>query len=86
MAVSISHAMVDLEPALHQALQDKALLTHRSISELVNDAVRESLREDRQDLAAFDERAGDSAISYPAFLERLKADGTFMMEGGAAAV
>jgi predicted transcriptional regulator len=76
MDISMARATVDLEPALHKALQDKAAATHRTISELVNDAVREALREDQEDLAAFEERAKEKTIGYEELLKRLEADGT----------
>ena len=65
-----------LETGLHQALRIKAASTHRSMSEIVNDAIRAALREDEEDLAAFAERAAEQPISYEALLARLKADGT----------
>ena len=34
------------------------------MSELINEAVRESITEDAEDLGAFDERAGEPLISY----------------------
>ncbi len=65
-----------LDPALHRALRLKAASTHRSMSEIVNDAIREALREDEADLAAVTHRAGEKTVSYEAFLTKLKADGT----------
>jgi plasmid stability protein len=65
-----------LESALHQALRLKAAITHRSMSEIVNDAVRAALRQDQEDLAAFAERAREQSVTYEAFLDQLKADGT----------
>lgn len=65
-----------LEPALHQALRIKAATLRRSMSEIVNDAVREALREDEEDLSAFAERAGEKSVTYEVFLAQLKADGT----------
>ena len=65
-----------LEPALHQALRLKAATAHRSMSEIVNDAIRAALREDEEDLAAFAEREREQPLSYEAFLAQLKADGT----------
>jgi plasmid stability protein len=65
-----------LDPALHQALRLKAAIQHRSMSEIVNDAVRAALREDEEDLAAFAERADEQPITYEALLAQLKADGT----------
>ena len=57
-----------LEPGLHQALRLKAATAHRSMSEIVNDAVRASLREDEEDLAAFSGRAKEKTMSYEQFL------------------
>lgn len=65
-----------LEPALHRALRLKAASSHRSMSEIVNDALRATVREDEEDQAAFAERASETALSYEAFLAQLKADGT----------
>ncbi|MCA1804110.1 MAG: ribbon-helix-helix protein, CopG family [Xanthomonadaceae bacterium] len=63
------------DPELHRALRLKAAETHRSVSEIVNDALRQALREDQEDLAAFDERVAEPAISYEALLNDLKAHG-----------
>ena len=52
------------EPELHKALRMKAANTERSISDLVNDSVRQALREDQEDLAAFEERAAEPTITY----------------------
>lgn len=65
-----------LEPALHQALRLKAATAHRSMSDIVNDAVRAALREDEEDVAAFAQRAGEKTLSYEEFLSQLKANGT----------
>ena len=37
---------VYFEPAIHHALKVKAATTHQSVSEVVNEAIRISLRED----------------------------------------
>lgn len=47
---------------------------NRSVSELVNDAVRASLVEDQEDLAAFEMRVAEPTISYKALLVDLKAN------------
>lgn len=67
---------VYLEPELHQALRLKAAYSHRSMSELVNEALRQSLREDQEDLATVRSRAREKALGYEEFLAKLKADGT----------
>lgn len=68
-------ATVYFEPALHQALRLKAAHTHRSVSDIVNDAVRLALREDEEDLAAFEHRIAEPMLSYEALLKDLKAHG-----------
>lgn len=65
-----------LDPTLHRALRLKAATAHRSMSEIVNDALRAALREDQEDLAAFSDRVGEKTLSYEEFLAQLKADGT----------
>lgn len=71
-----TRATVYLDSRLHQALRLKAATTHRSISEIVNQAVRDALSEDHEDLAAIETRAGEPTLTYEALLEKLKADGT----------
>ena len=66
---------VYFDPLLHKALRLKSLETSRSMSELVNAAVKEALSEDAEDLAAFEERAGEPLIGFEDMLKRLKADG-----------
>jgi hypothetical protein len=56
-------------------LRLKSAETNRSISELINEALLEQLREDAEDLAAFRERANDPVISYEALLEDLREHG-----------
>ena len=66
---------VYFEPDIHHALKIKAANAHPSVSELVNDAVRVSLREDHEDLRAFDDRADEPVLSYEELLEDLKSHG-----------
>ena len=75
MATPAKRATIYLDPVLHKALKLKAVETSRSISDLVNSAVREALAEDAEDLAAFDERADEPLISYDEMIKRLKKDG-----------
>lgn len=70
-----TRATVYFEPELHEAIRLKAVHAHKTVSEVVNDAVRASLREDQDDLAAFDERVAEPVISYEALLKDLKAHG-----------
>lgn len=76
MAGETVRSTLYIETPLHRALRLKAATAHRSMSEIVNEALRAALREDEEDLAAFGERAGEQSISYETFLAQLKADGT----------
>ena len=75
MATQTKRATIYFDPNLHKALRLKAVVTSRSVSDLVNEAVREALLEDAEDLLAFEERADESLISYEEMIKRLKKDG-----------
>jgi hypothetical protein len=75
MATQTKRATIYFDPNLHKALRLKAVETSRSVSELVNEAVREALSEDAEDLLAFEERADEALISYEKMIKRLKKDG-----------
>jgi hypothetical protein len=75
MAIETKRATIYLDPGLHKALKLKAVETSKSVSELVNDAVRESLAEDAEDLESFAERVAEPLVSYEAMVKRLKRDG-----------
>lgn len=64
-----------LDPDLHRALKLKAAATDRSISDIVNQAVRLSLAEDAEDLAAFEERVSEPSIDFDEFVQALKRRG-----------
>ncbi len=75
MATAARRATVYLDPELHKALRLKAVETSRSVSALVNDAVREALAEDAEDIIAFEARAAEKLISYDEMVKRLKKNG-----------
>ncbi len=75
MTTPAKRATVYFDPLLHKALKLKAVETSKSISDLVNAAVREALAEDAEDLAAFSQRADEALISYDEMVKRLKRDG-----------
>jgi plasmid stability protein len=75
MATATRRATVYLDPELHKALRLKAVETSRSVSDLINDAVREALAEDADDITAFEERAAEKLISYDEMVKRLKKNG-----------
>ena len=53
----------------------KAASTHISVSEVVNEAVRIALREDQEDLSAFEQRADEPVLSYEELLKSLGSNG-----------
>ena len=65
-------ATIYFDPDLHRALRLKAADTDRSISELVNEAVKLRLADDAEDLAAFEERAGEPNLDFETVLKDLK--------------
>jgi len=75
MGTATTRATIYLEPELHKALRLKAVETSQSLSKLVNDAIKESLAEDAEDMAAFEERVKEPLISYETMIKRLKKDG-----------
>ena len=75
MATQTKRTTIYLDPDLHKALRLKSVAISRSVSELVNDAVRECLAEDAEDIEAFEERVKEPLISYDEMLKRLKKDG-----------
>lgn len=75
MSETTKRSTIYFERELHEALRLKAAHSHRSVSEIVNDAVRAALEEDREDLAAFEQRAAESTLSYEELLNDLKTHG-----------
>ncbi len=63
------------DPDIHRALRLKAAGTDRSISELVGDAVKFSLAEDAEDLAAFHEREHEGNLDFGAVVRALRRRG-----------
>lgn len=68
-------ATVYLDPELHRALRVKSAETERTISDIVNDAVRSNLAEDADDLAAFRTRAKEPTVSFEHLVKDLKRRG-----------
>ena len=62
-------------PETHQALRLRAANSQTSMSALVNEAARQLMHEDQEDLAAFTQRAAESEISQKALLANLKRHG-----------
>lgn len=76
MATSQKRATVYFDPALHRALRVKAAETDRSLSDIVNEAVKLSLLEDAEDLAAFEEREAEPSLSFEDVVKDLRRSGS----------
>ena len=76
MSTLTKRATVYLDPVLHKALRLKSVETSRSMSDLVNDAVRDELAEDADDLATFDARKKEPTLDFEDFVKELKRNGT----------
>ena len=68
-------ATVYFEAEVHRALRLKAAASDRSISDMVNDAVKASLAEDADDLAIISERRNEKSLSFETFVQGLKRRG-----------
>ena len=63
------------DPALHRALRLKAVETDRSVSDLVNEAVKASLAADADDLAAFELRKPEPSYAFEDVVKDLRKRG-----------
>jgi len=75
MDSSSKRVTVYIKPEYHRALKVKAAETEYSVSDLVNAAVRQALREDAVDLEAFEKRAGEPLLIFEEVVKGLKRDG-----------
>ncbi|MBA4388621.1 MAG: CopG family transcriptional regulator [Verrucomicrobia bacterium] len=75
MTTLTKRATVYLDPGLHRAIRLKSIETARSVSDLVNDALRDELAEDANDLAAFDERKNEPTLNFETFVKELRRHG-----------
>lgn len=75
MDIITKRSTVYLYPEVHKALKLKSAQADISVSKLINDAVREQLSEDADDLLQFDSRKDEESISFESFVKRLKKSG-----------
>lgn len=75
MKTTMKRATVYFDSQIHRALRLKAAETDRSMSELINDAVKMSLAEDAEDLAAFEARAREPNLAFEDFVKDLRKRG-----------
>ena len=68
-------ATVYFDPDIHRALRLRAAASDKSISDMVNEAVKLTLAEDAEDLAALDERKRESNVDFEQCVKALKRRG-----------
>jgi hypothetical protein len=72
---SAKRVTLHFDPDLHRALRLKAAETGKSLSELVNEAVKSSFGEIADDLAEFEERASEPDLPFAEVVKDLKRRG-----------
>lgn len=63
------------DPDIHRALRMKAAATDKSISDVVNDAVRQTLSEDAADLELFERRRREPSLDFEEVVLKLRRSG-----------
>ena len=72
---SSKRATIYFHADVHKALRLRAAASDRSVSDMVNDAVRAALAEDVEDLEAFATRRSEKSLSFESFVTGLKRRG-----------
>ena len=75
MSEAPKRATIYLPPEVHRALKLKAAAADRSVSDLVSEAVRLSLAEDADDLAAFEKRSRERSVKFETVVKALRRRG-----------
>lgn len=71
----LKRATIYLDPKIHRAVKIKAAQTDATVSDLVNQALRLSLKEDAIDLQAIRSRAHEPSRPFEEILHDLERDG-----------
>jgi hypothetical protein len=75
MKTTAKKSTIYFDPQIHKALRMKAAETDSTVSDIVNNAVRLTLSEDAEDIAAFEERASEPNLSFEDVLKDLRKRG-----------
>ena len=75
MESTLKRSTIYLDPQLHKALKIKSAQVSRTISALVNEAIKFSLAEDFEDLDAFEERLNEPNLDFEYVLKDMKSSG-----------
>ena len=63
------------DPDIHRALRLKAAASDKSISDVVNEAVRQTLSEDASDLEVFEKRRREPSLDFEEVVLKLRRSG-----------
>lgn len=66
---------ITLNDKIYKALRIRAAESGESVSAVIENAVKEQVLEDLEDLQIVKQRENESAIDFHAFVKELKADG-----------
>jgi len=69
---SSKRATIYFSSDVHKALRLKAAASDRSVSDMVNDAVRIALGEDAEDMEAFATRRNEKSTTFESFVAGMK--------------
>ena len=72
---NLRRATIYLQLDIHRALRLKAAAADKSISDMVNEALRQSLAEDAEDLDAASKRRAEKSIDFEQFVKSLRRRG-----------
>lgn len=75
MKKTLKRSTVYLDPQIHLALKVKSAHSSKTISQLINDAIKLSLAEDYEDLTAFEERLKEPNLDFESVLKELQTSG-----------
>jgi len=75
MATLTKKATIYFDPDIHRVLKIKAASINKSVSEIIDIAIRQELAQDQEDLNIFDERSHEPTISFEEILKELKVNG-----------
>ncbi len=71
----VKRTTIYIHPKLHRALRLKAIQVNLSISDLINESVQASLKEDLLDLEAIEKRKDEPTRSFEEVVKDLKKGG-----------
>lgn len=68
-------ATVYFDPDIHKALKIKAAVTNQSISEFIDQAVKNEFADDEEDIRSIRERSNEATVPFEKVLRDLKSNG-----------